>query len=116
VLYVFADQLEADPWLLLAWRGRARDDLLAPLRARAGAEAIGPTVPVAPWWPFGTTAPVTIDALRGADSSVPAIEPADPADSVLARCAPLEVAMNKSRVTHLLGAAYVAIRDGEHDA
>ena len=37
VLYVFADQLDADPWLLLAWRGRTRDQVLTPLRApRAG--------------------------------------------------------------------------------
>ncbi len=34
VLYVFADQLDADPWLLLEWRGRTREELLAPFQAR----------------------------------------------------------------------------------
>ena len=34
VLYLFADRLDGDPWLLLAWRGRGRDQLLDPLRAR----------------------------------------------------------------------------------
>jgi uncharacterized Zn finger protein len=35
-LYLFADRLDDDPWLLLAWRGRNRDQLLDPLRGRAG--------------------------------------------------------------------------------
>src|SRR3954449_5635080 len=36
VLYVFADQLDTDPWLLLAWRGRTREQVLEPLRGGAG--------------------------------------------------------------------------------
>jgi hypothetical protein len=86
--------------------------VLAPLRARAGAEAIGPVVPVAPWWPFGAAAPAAIDALRGADISLPPTEPADPPDVVLERCAPLEVRLNNTDVTTLLTDAYAAIRDG----
>ena len=39
MLYVFADQLDDDPWLLLAWRGRTRDQLLDPMRTRAGGVA-----------------------------------------------------------------------------
>ena len=31
VLYLFADRLDADPWLVLEWRGRTRDDVLAAL-------------------------------------------------------------------------------------
>ena len=31
-LYVFADRLDGDPWLLLEWRGRTRDQILEPLR------------------------------------------------------------------------------------
>ena len=34
-LYVFADRLDTDPWLLLAWRGRTRDEVLGSLRNRA---------------------------------------------------------------------------------
>lgn len=74
VLYVFADQLDTDPWLLLAWRGRTRDELLDPLRgspaAGAGAEE------VAPWWPFtGATMPQRGDLPPAAGE----VQPADPA-------------------------------------
>src|SRR4051794_20237353 len=53
VLYVLADQLDADPWLALAWRGRTRDQLIEhfPLASRSPSQ--GPDLdPVAPWWPF----------------------------------------------------------------
>lgn len=55
-LYVFADHLDADPWLLLRWRGRTKDELLGHLRTAAapGAEA-QPTHQEAglpPWWPL----------------------------------------------------------------
>ena len=48
VLYVFADQLDRDPWLLLQWRGRGRNEIVDLLRT---VEPI--TDVVAPWWPFG---------------------------------------------------------------
>jgi uncharacterized Zn finger protein len=105
VLYVFADQLDTDPWLLLAWRGRARDEVLAPLRARSEASGGADSI-VAPWWPFGATSPAAVDALRGADAAVPAAEPSEPADSVLQRCAPLDVAVYGTNVTDLLRPAY----------
>ena len=35
VLYVFADQLDADPWLLLQWHGRTRDDVVGLVGAAA---------------------------------------------------------------------------------
>ncbi|MGI8807898.1 MAG: SWIM zinc finger family protein [Acidimicrobiales bacterium] len=79
VLYVFADQLDADPWLLLAWRGRSREEILDPLRGSSvpvGAEEI------APWWPFnGPSMPQPGDL-----PPPPAdVQPADPAhpDAVL---------------------------------
>lgn len=50
VLYVFADRLDADPWQLLEWHGRTRDDILA-LFAIAAAESSG-YGEVAPWWPL----------------------------------------------------------------
>ena len=49
VLYVFADQLDADPWLLLEWRGRTREEILAPFQGAPQS----PGEEVAPWWPFG---------------------------------------------------------------
>ncbi|RBQ17640.1 hypothetical protein DP939_24505 [Spongiactinospora rosea] len=42
VLYLLAEAFDDDPFLVLAWRGRARDDLLAGLRGRAEEEAADP--------------------------------------------------------------------------
>ena len=80
VLYVFADQLDTDPWLLLAWRGRTREEVLGPLRGSPGTDVAAEEV--APWWPFtGSSMP------RAGDLPPPAgeVEPADPAhaDAVL---------------------------------
>jgi hypothetical protein len=80
VLYVFADQLDTDPWLLLAWRGRTRDEVLDPLRGSSVPD--GAADEVAPWWPFtGRSMP------QPGDLPTPAgdVQPADPAhpDAVL---------------------------------
>ncbi len=48
VLYVFADQLDTDPWLLLQWRGRSRAEIIDLLRTDQPSDET-----VAPWWPFG---------------------------------------------------------------
>ena len=50
VLYVLAEAFDDDPFLVLAWRGRGRDELLDALRAQAEpAEAIDPlAVPEVP--------------------------------------------------------------------
>lgn len=52
VLYVFAARLDEDPWLLLRWRGRQRDQLLNQLRP-APPQALS-LLP--PWWPEGLRA------------------------------------------------------------
>lgn len=52
VLYVFADQLDADPWLLLRWRGRTREELVGPFHTRGGSNLVAEEI--APWWPFPT--------------------------------------------------------------
>jgi len=80
VLYVFADQLDADPWLLLAWRGRTRDEILRPLRGSSAPPDAADEV--APWWPFaGTTMPQAEERLPTRSD----VRPADPArpDAVL---------------------------------
>jgi len=109
VLYVFADQLDADPWLVLAWRGRTREQVLAPLR---GASASGDSAggdEVAPWWPFapgalpalGDRAPV---ATAGGDADQVA-EPERP-DAVLDALEPLGVDIGGTPFTELLRRAY----------
>ena len=49
VCYVLAEAFDADPFAMLAWRGKARDDLLAALRGKtvAGARSVGGERPTA---------------------------------------------------------------------
>lgn len=112
VLYVFADQLDDDPWLLLAWRGRTRDQLLGPLRARTGAVPPTGDSVVAPWWPFGDGARLPV-GLR-ADGAI--VEPPDPPDGVLRRLASLDVDVRGEPVCDLLPAAYEVVCVRETDA
>ena len=118
VLYVFADRLDDDPWLLLAWQGRSRDEVLAPLRARVAGKAAGgrgSSAPVAPWWPFGPLESIPVGAPQSSPVDPPDAEivtdPADPPDAVLARCEPLDVAVRGSEAATRLRAAYVALAD-----
>lgn len=107
VLYVFADKLDDDPWLLLAWRGRSREDVLAPLRGRPGARRADHGLPA--WWPL---APGVGDVGgRGGAALLDAAltEPADPPDAVLARLEPLPVDVRGVPVTDLLRPAYEAL-------
>lgn len=99
VLYVFADQLDQDPWLLLTWRGRTRDDLLAHLDELAGA---GRSDGLPVWWPLvpGTT---DLDRLRWRP---PVASPPATADAVLSRLGDLDAAVGDTPVTGLLATAY----------
>jgi uncharacterized Zn finger protein len=50
VLYVFADQLDRDPWKLIEWMGKSKDEILALF---VGSEVSGSDLhEVAPWWPL----------------------------------------------------------------
>jgi uncharacterized Zn finger protein len=102
VLYVFADQLDTDPWLLLIWRGRTREQLLAHL------DALSPTsrtdgLPV--WWPLvpGST---DIDGLRWRP---PVASPPTAPDAILARLHPLDAAFDDTPIDELVAAAYPAL-------
>lgn len=101
VLYVFADQLDGDPWLLLAWRGRTREQVLEPLRGPASA---GPTPgEVAPWWPFTAGRMPLSGDLTAVD-----VDPADPArpDAVLDGLEPLAVLIARVPLRELVKPAY----------
>lgn len=100
VLYVLADRLDDDPWLLLLWRGRTRDALLAHLGPRTSAR-----VEVAPWWPLVPGAP-----LPAHDSRPDAWADADPAGA-LVRLGPLRADVRGTPVTDLLRVAYEALAD-----
>lgn len=108
VLYVFADQLDADPWLLLAWRGRTREQVLEPLGVggSSGSGGVGPDE-VAPWWPF---APGALPALsqEPGPSATPSIDPDRP-DAVLDRMEALDVVVRGLPVRDVLRRAYEEI-------
>lgn len=104
VLYVFADQLDADPWLLLAWRGRTRDEVLEPLQGSAGRAT--PDNEVAPWWPFpGGAMPLMGDR---ATTEVRPVD-ADHPDAVLDGLEPLEVLVARVPFRELVAPAYEAL-------
>jgi uncharacterized Zn finger protein len=107
VLYVFADRLDADPWLLLQWRGRSRDEVLAPLR-RATTTAADPGADaVAPWWPFAPGRPPR-PADTTATTTTFALVDADPAD-VLDQLAPLDVVVAGRPIVDLIRPTYGAL-------
>ncbi|MFN0026457.1 MAG: SWIM zinc finger family protein [Acidimicrobiales bacterium] len=102
VLYVLADRLDDDPWLLLQWRGRSRDEVLAHLGPGQDGRAA-----VAPWWPLvpGAALPVVGDGndpWHGADAA-----------AVLARLGPLNVEVRRGPVSDLLRPAYNAFTISE---
>jgi len=101
VLYVLADRLDDDPWLLLLWRGRTRDELLAHLASGADIRA-----EVAPWWPLVPGALLPVDA--GLGDPWAEIDPS----AALTRLGPLDVEVRSRAVTDLLAPAYEALVEG----
>jgi uncharacterized Zn finger protein len=97
VLYVFAQQLDGDPWLLLAWHGRDRQTLLQALQqgpagaAASGAEAGGDKAlnseleSLPPWWPAG------LRSRPDPRLQPPDPLPPDPPERALQRLGPLEL-------------------------
>jgi uncharacterized Zn finger protein len=107
VLYVFADQLDDDPWLLLEWMGRTREELLAPLRGKGGAAAGRVDHGLPPWWPLepGRDHEGATTALDSALTTA-----ADPPDAVLSRLEPLDVTVRGVPLPELLRTAYEAMQ------
>ena len=101
VLYVLADRLDSDPWLVLLLRGGERDALLDSLAA--GSIAPTATSEIAPWWPFGP-GPVASDYQGGADHLVTAWS--GPPDAVLDTMESLPVEIGSSTFVELLRPLY----------
>ena len=99
VLYVFADQLDSDPWRLLSWMGRTRDEIVA-LFAGLSDEGADVAAEVAPWWPLrpGTSA----GAVRAAVGAVLADDP----HAVLARVGSLDATAAGRPINEILLRAY----------
>jgi uncharacterized Zn finger protein len=104
VLYVFADQLDTDPWLLLKWRGRTRTEIVDLLRSTE----VSAGDRVAPWWPFAA-GPLPESALV-APPSVSAL-PVEGSDSALDRLAAIDIEVLGSPLVDLLRTAYDALSE-----
>lgn len=107
VLYVFADQLDADPWLLLCWRGRSREELLGPLQNRSVGKPVADEI--APWWPFP---PGTLTRAADTSSSSPSrfVDP-DVPDAVLDQLEELDVVVAGVPFREAIRAAYEHLSD-----
>jgi uncharacterized Zn finger protein len=105
VLYVLADRLDGDPWLVMLLRGREREVLLETLAGR------GPSAPptgaeVAPWWPFGP-GPISFDYQSGqSGADLPALAREGQADAVLDTMESLAVDIGSSTFVELLRPLY----------
>jgi uncharacterized Zn finger protein len=121
VLYVYADRLDTDPWLLLLWRGRTRDEVLGHLRAGPATDGPdGPDNPVAPWWPL-VPGQTRGEVARSEEDpaapplvfveTVPSADPPTPAARVLSRMEPLEAEVGATPLTDLLEGAYETLTD-----
>ncbi|MCP3937530.1 MAG: hypothetical protein GY708_19420 [Actinomycetia bacterium] len=109
VLYVFADRLDDDPWLLLEWRGRTREQILDLLRSRP--TDVGEAAPaVAPWWPF-PPGPISDRVVESAGETVGESFPDDAPRSALDRLDPLGIDVLGNPVEHIVAAAYEAFTD-----
>jgi uncharacterized Zn finger protein len=110
VLYVLADQLDSEPWLVLAMRGRDRRELLDALTGTGGS-APEPVSDVAPWWPFG---PGPLPLLPEPPGEVGlGAAPSERPDAVLDSLQPLAVEIGPRPVVDLLRALYPIVTQGE---
>jgi uncharacterized Zn finger protein len=118
-LYVFADKLDRDPWLLLDWRGRTRQQILDPLLPRgiAAADADddpaveheGPASSVAPWWPLDLRRSRSLTGDRPVTNAVGHlldVDPPDPPEIILGRLNDLAAEVKGTPVVELLPEAY----------
>ena len=127
-LYVFADRLDSDPWLLLEWRGRTREQILGPLLPQSvassdtdGDASVKPTgseaadaaaavaSDIAPWWPLDPrrARPLVGDRPVASEASrLLGVDPPDPPETVLQRLDDLAVEVRGVPVTELLPEAY----------
>jgi uncharacterized Zn finger protein len=109
VCYLLAESFDEDPFRILAWRGREREDLLDNLRAlRSSAPSPGAAVRT-------RVAPLAdcLDAFFRPSAPIARYEPADlPVDAVLRQLAPVPVELRGVPLVDLLRPAYLRMGGG----
>lgn len=112
VFYVLAERFDADPFEILALRGREREALLEELRTRrAAASPTGPASGTAALADvldsFYAAGPGLAEVLRGRVTGPPT-----PADALLDQIPAFPIAVRGEQVTELLRPAYAILGDG----
>jgi uncharacterized Zn finger protein len=107
VCYVLAERFDADPFQILALRGRHREALLEELRARRAAAAPAPTA--------GEDLASVMDGFWVPSTDLPEqlAGPRTPPDALLDQVPPFPIEVRGERVTELLRPAYRALGSGE---
>lgn len=100
VCYLLAEQFDADPFAILALRGRDRETLLTDLRSRRAAAGRSRS--------RGVTLAASLDAFYAAAGPLPAraTGPDTPSDALLDQIPPFPVALRGEPVTELLRPIY----------
>lgn len=111
VFYVLAERFDADPFEILALRGREREALLEELRTRrAAASPTGPAAGTAPLadvlHSFYAAGPGLAEVLRGRVTGPPT-----PADALLDQIPAFPIDVRGDQVTELLRPAYLVLGD-----
>jgi uncharacterized Zn finger protein len=114
VLYLFADHLDADPWLLLQWRGRTRDQILDPLRVPAADDERSEQPEIAAWWPFTKYESPSGEGGSEVFARELGSDPAEPPEAVLRRCEALGVTVRDREVSSMLVVAYEVLARREY--
>jgi hypothetical protein len=107
VFYLLAEAFDDDPFSILAWRGRSRDEFLAGLHAARGGAVVDP----------GEPGGVPLADCLGSFFAMPAMmpvtrPPATSSAAVLDQVPPLTLALRGQPVTVLLRPAYEAFGSG----
>ena len=102
VLYVFADKLDTDPWLLLQWHGRTREDVVGLVGAAA---ASGGGDEIAPWWPLRPGGRLG-DGREGGTARMPVAGLRDDPAAVLTRLGAFDIELNGRPLREILLRAY----------
>lgn len=119
VYYLLAEAFDDDPFLIFAWRGRGKDELLASLRARRGGQATLPTSRVDDDWPAVASPPLA-DCVAGfwdLPEPLPDLHRRPPsvavAGALLRQLDPAEITVRGVGIDEVLSPAYRALADAE---
>lgn len=112
VLYLLAEAFDTDPFLVLTWNGRTRDDLLTGLRRRPGPARADDAEDD----PFAVDRPLTAEGFWPPSAELGALREQPPAtpvvpDLLLRALDPPAIKIRRRPLTDVLAAVYAALPD-----